>query len=229
MIEFHHVSKTYGPALRALNDITLAIPKGELVFLAGASGAGKSTLLKLIFRDEEPSAGQILIDGKNISRLPSRGVAALRRRFGLVFQQFKLLAELTVLENVALAAEVIGVAKKASRTQAYHLLRELGLHERYDAKPLTLSAGEQQRVAIARALINDPMLILADEPTGNLDADTAQETMSLLLKARDQGATIVIATHDLGMVDRYGARVISLRRGELVDDLRRAETAGAGA
>ncbi len=229
MIEFHHVSKTYGPALQALNDVTLEIQKGELVFLAGASGAGKSTLLKLIFRDEEPSAGQILIDGKNVTRLPSRGVAALRRRIGLVFQQFRLLADLTALENVALAAEVIGVAKKASRTKAYHLLRELGLHVRYDAKPLTLSAGEQQRIAIARALVNDPILILADEPTGNLDAETAHETMRLLLKARDQGATIVIATHDLGMVNRYGDRVISLRRGELAGDMRRAETAGADA
>ncbi len=229
MIQFHHVSKSYGPTLRALHDISLEIGKGELVFLAGASGAGKSTLLKLIFRDEEPSAGQILIDGKNITRLASRGVAALRRRIGLVFQQFKLLADLTVLENVALAAEVIGAAKKASQTKAYRLLRELGLHERYGAKPLTLSAGEQQRVAIARALINDPMLILADEPTGNLDADTAHETMRLLVRARAQGATIVIATHDLGMVNRYGDRVISLRRGELVDDLRRAEPAGADA
>ena len=229
MIEFYHVSKTYGAALRALNDVTLVIRKGELVFLAGASGAGKSTLLKLIFRDEEPSAGQILIDGKNVTRLASRGVAALRRRIGLVFQQYKLLADLTALENVALAAEVIGVAKKASRTKAYHLLRELGLHDRYDAKPLALSAGEQQRVAIARALINDPIIILADEPTGNLDAETAQETMSLLLRARDHGATIVVATHDVGMVNRYGDRVISLRRGELTDDLYRGQTAGADA
>jgi len=229
MIEFHHVSKSYGPAARALNDISLEIRKGELVFLAGPSGAGKSTLLKLIFREEEPSAGQILINGKNVTRLTSRGVAALRRRLGLVFQQFKLLSDLTALENVALAAEAIGTAQKASRTKAYRLLRELGLHERYDAKPLTLSAGEQQRVAIARALINDPIIVVADEPTGNLDADTAHETMQLLLKARDQGATIVIATHDLGMVNRYGDRVISLRRGELVDDLRRAESAGADA
>jgi len=227
MIQFHHVSKAYGPALQALNDITLEIRKGELVFLAGPSGAGKSTLLKLIFRDEEPSAGQILIDGKNVTRLPSRGVAALRRRIGLVFQQFKLLADLTALENVALAAEVIGVSKKASRTKAYHLLRELGLHDRYDAQPLTLSAGEQQRVAIARALINDPILILADEPTGNLDAETARETLSLLLKSRAHGATVVIATHDTGMASRYGDRVISLRRGELTEDHYRGETAGA--
>ncbi|MBM4297084.1 MAG: ATP-binding cassette domain-containing protein [Deltaproteobacteria bacterium] len=226
MIELHHVSKTYGAGFRALNDISLVIRNGELAFLTGASGAGKSTLLKLMFRDEEPSAGQILIDGKNVTRLGSRGVAALRRQIGLVFQQFKLLVGLTALENVALAAEVIGVGKQASRTKAYHLLRELGLHERYDATPVALSAGEQQRVAIARALINEPILILADEPTGNLDADTAGETMALLLKARARGATVVIATHDAGMVSRYGDRVISLRRGELVDDNSRAHSAG---
>ncbi len=223
MIEFHHVSKTYPPAFRALKDISLEIDKGELVFLAGPSGAGKSTLLKLLFREEEPSAGQILLEGKNITRLASRGVAALRRKIGLVFQEFRLLPGLSALDNVALAAEVVGVAKNDSRTKAYRLLRELGLHQRYDAKPLTLSAGEQQRIAIARALINNPMLVLADEPTGNLDAEMAQETMRLLLKSRQQGATIMIATHDLGLVDRYGSRVISLRRGELAEDLRRIE------
>lgn len=227
MIQFHHVSKTYPPAFRALNDISLGIDKGELVFLAGPSGAGKSTLLKLIFRDEEPSAGQILIEGKNITRLASRGVAALRRRIGLVFQEFRLLTGLTALENVSLAAEVVGVGKKDSRTKAYRLLRELGLQDRYDARPLSLSAGEQQRVAIARALINDPMLVLADEPTGNLDSDMAHEIMRLLLKMRRQGATIMIATHDVGLVNHYGTRVISLRRGSLVDDLQRVEAGSA--
>jgi cell division transport system ATP-binding protein len=227
MIQFEHVSKTFPPACRALNDICLKIDKGEAVFLAGASGAGKSTLLKLIFREEEPSAGQILIDSKNIARLTSRAVAALRRKIGLVFQEFKLLPGLTALENVALAAEVIGVSKKASRTKAYHLLRELGLHDRYDAKPLALSAGERQRVAIARALVNDPMLILADEPTGSLDADVAHESMRLLLENCDRGATLVVATHDLDLVNRYGSRVIWLRRGELVDELQRSQARSA--
>lgn len=225
MIQFHHVSKTYPPAFQALSDISLEIQKGEMVFLAGPSGAGKSTLLKLIFRADEPSTGQILIDGKNVTRLGSRGVAALRRKIGLVFQEFRLLPGMSALENVALAAEVIGVAKKDSQTKAYRLLRELGLQERYDAKPLTLSAGEQQRIAVARALVNDPMLVLADEPTGNLDAEMAHETMRMILKIRDQGATILIATHDLGLVNRYGSRVISLRRGVLADDLRRVESA----
>jgi cell division transport system ATP-binding protein len=227
MIEFQHVSKSYGADCRALNDISFILRKGEVGFVTGASGAGKSTLLKLIFRDEEPSAGQILVDGRNIKALNSRGVAALRRQIGLVFQQFKLLASLSALENVALAAEVVGMAKQASRTKAFQLLRELGLEERYDATPLALSAGEQQRVAIARALINEPVVILADEPTGNLDAEAAHETMDLLLKARERGATILLATHDIALVNRYGDRVISLRRGELVDDLYRAQRAGA--
>ena len=218
MIEFLHVSKIYPPNYRALNDVSFAIAKGEIVFLVGASGAGKTTLLKLLFRDEEPTSGEILIDGRSIGRLDRRSVAGLRRNIGLVFQECKLLASLTALENVALAAEVAGVSKRASRIRAYQLLRELGLKERYDAKPLALSAGERQRVAIARAVINDPALVLADEPTGNLDAAAADDTMELLLRMRSLGATVVVATHDLGVVDRYGSRVLFLRRGTLAED-----------
>ena len=217
MIQLFHVSKTYPPKHRALCDITLEIAQGEFLFVTGASGAGKSTLLKLLFREEEPTEGQILIDGRNVGRLGSRGVAQLRRRIGLVFQEFKLLPGLTALENVALAADVLGRSPRESRTKAYQLLRELGLKERYDATPLALSAGEQQRVAIARALINDPKLILADEPTGNLDAEVADEIMRLLFKMRDRGATILIATHDLGIIARYGTRVLTLQRGALTD------------
>jgi cell division transport system ATP-binding protein len=220
MIQIFHVSKTYPPSYRALTDINLEIKPGELVFIAGPSGAGKSTLLKLLFREEEPSEGRILIDGKNVTRLSSHQVARFRRKIGLVFQEVKLLPYLTVLDNVALAAEVIGISKKASRVKAYRLLRELGLKERYDSKPVSLSGGERQRVAIARALINDPMLVLADEPTGNLDADVAAETMRLLFEIRDKGATIVIATHDLDLINRYGSRVIFLQRGALADDLK---------
>jgi cell division transport system ATP-binding protein len=221
MIQFFHLSKTYPPNYRALIDITLEIAEGEFIFVSGPSGAGKSTLLKLLFREEEPSEGQILIDGKNVTRLKSRDVTRLRRKIGLVFQEFKLLTRLTALENVALAAEVIGRSKRESRTRAYQLLRDVGLKDRYDAKPLALSAGEQQRVAIARALINDPMLILADEPTGNLDAEVAGEIMRLFFKMRDRGATIIVASHDLTMINRYGTRVLSLQRGALVDDLTR--------
>ena len=221
MIQFFHLSKTYPPNYRALTDLTLEIAAGEFIFVSGPSGAGKSTLLKLLFREEEPSEGQILIDGKNITRLKSRGVIQLRRKIGLVFQDFKLLAGLTALENVALAAEVVGRSKRESRTRAYQLLRDVGLQDRYDAKPLALSAGEQQRVAIARALINDPLLMLADEPTGNLDAEVADEIMRLFFKMRDRGATIIVASHDLTMINRYGTRVLSLQRGALVDDLTR--------
>jgi cell division transport system ATP-binding protein len=220
MIQLFHVSKTYLPNYRALTDINLEVKRGEFVFLGGPSGAGKSTLLKLLFRQEEPSEGQILIDGKNVTHLPNRQVAQLRRKIGLIFQEFKLLPDLTVLDNVALAAEVIGISKKVSRAKAYQLLRELGLKERYDSKPLSLSGGEQQRVAIARALVNEPMLVLADEPTGNLDAEVAEETMRLLFKIRDTGATIVVATHDLNLINRYGTRVILLERGRLADDLK---------
>jgi cell division transport system ATP-binding protein len=217
MIQVLHLSKIYGPNRSALTDITLAIATGELAFVSGPSGAGKSTLLKLLFREEEPSEGQILIDGRNIARLSSRGVAHLRRKIGLIFQEFRLLPHLTALDNVALAAQVIGVSKRESRTKAYQLLRELGLKERYDAKPLTLSGGEQQRVAIARALVNEPSLLLADEPTGNIDDETAGEIMGLLVKIRERGTTILIATHDRQIIQRYGTRLILLDRGVLVD------------
>ena len=218
MIQFLHVWKTYPPNHRALADINFEVADGELVFVVGASGAGKSTLLKLLFREEEPSAGQILLHGKNITRLDRHGIARLRRSIGLVLQECKLLARLTALENVALAAEVVGVSKRESRIRAYQLLRELGLKDRHDATPFALSAGERQRVAIARAVINNPLLVLADEPTGNLDVDVADETMRLLLRTGERGATIIIATHDFGIVDRYASRVVSLHRGVLTEN-----------
>ena len=219
MIQLFHVSKIYPPNTPALKDINLQIAKGELVFLAGPSGAGKTTLLKLLFREEEPSKGQILIHGKDVTKLNSRGVARLRQQIGLVFQEFKFLPHMTALDNVALAALVTGVPRRESYTKAYQLLRELGLQEKYDAKPSALSGGEQQRVAIARALMNDPMVVLADEPTGNLDANLADETMRLFRKIRERGTTIIIASHNLDLSQRYGTRVISLQGGYLVDDL----------
>jgi cell division transport system ATP-binding protein len=223
MIQLFHVSKTYPPNSPALSDINLQVRNGEFIFLTGPSGAGKTTLLRLLFREEEPTQGQIIIDGQNIVRLNSRGIARLRQRMGLVFQQCKLLPRLTALENVALAAEVIGASKHESQIKAYHLLRELGLRDKYDAKPVTLSGGEQQRVAIARALMNDPMLVLADEPTGNLDEEMTEETMRLFLKIRERGTTLVIASHDTSLLKRYGARVISLRRGHLEHDSERSK------
>jgi len=219
MIQLFHVSKIYPPNTAALKDLNLQIAKGELVFLAGPSGAGKTTLLKLLFREEEPSKGQIIIHGKDVTKLNSRGVARLRQQIGLVFQEFKFLPHMTAIDNVALAALVTGVPRQESYTKAYQLLRELGLREKYDAKPPALSGGEQQRVAIARALMNDPMVVLADEPTGNLDANLAEETMRLFRKIRERGTTIIIASHNLDLSQRYGTRVISLQEGYLVDDL----------
>jgi cell division transport system ATP-binding protein len=228
MIQLFHVSKIYPPNTAALKDINLQIAKGELVFLAGPSGAGKTTLLKLLFREEEPSKGQIIIHGKDVTKLNSRGVARLRQQIGLVFQEFKFLQHMTALDNVALAALVTGVPRRESYSKAYHLLHELGLQEKYDAKPPALSGGEQQRVAIARALMNDPMVVLADEPTGNLDANLADETMRLFRKIRERGTTIIIASHDLDLSQRYGTRVISLQEGYLVDDLSPLEEDRAG-
>jgi cell division transport system ATP-binding protein len=228
MIQLLHVSKRYPPNLQALTDICLKIHQGEFVFITGPSGAGKTTLLKLLFRGEEPSEGEILLNGQNVNRLNSRGVARLRRGIGLVFQEFRLLPRLTALENVALAAEVVGTSKRESYIRAYHLLRELGLKEKCDAKPLMLSGGEQQRVAIARALVNNPLLVLADEPTGNLDAQVSDETMRLFLRIREHGTTIMIASHDGSLIQRYGTRVVSLQAGCLTADLQRAKKQESG-
>jgi cell division transport system ATP-binding protein len=226
MIQLFHVTKSYPPNSPALVDITLSIEKGQFVFLTGPSGAGKTTLLKLLFREEEPSQGQILIDRQNVTRLHTRGVARLRRRIGLVFQEFRLLPRLSVLENVALAAQVVGVPRREAQIKAVRLLRELGL-EKSQAKPLMLSAGEQQRVAIARALINEPRLILADEPTGNLDPALAEEIMRIFVKLREAGTTLIVASHNLDLIKRYGSRILSLRQGRLVDDLERVMEAPA--
>ncbi|SRR5712692_1335646 len=218
MIQLFRVSKIYPPNYPAVKDINLQIEKGEFVFLSGPSGAGKTTLLKLLFRAEDASEGQIIVNGRNITRLNGKGVAELRRELGLVFQEYKLLPTLTALENVALAAEVVGVPRQESRKKAFHLLRELGLKDKHDARPPTLSGGEQQRVAIARALVNDPILVLADEPTGNLDADMADETMRLFLRIHEKGATVLIATHDTGLLKQFGGRAVFLQRGQVVRD-----------
>jgi cell division transport system ATP-binding protein len=223
MIQLAHVSKFYPPDVRALNNVSFQVDRGEFAFLTGPSGAGKTTLLKLLFRQEDTSEGQIVVNGNNVSRLNSRGISRLRQKIGLVFQEFKLLSGLSALENVALAAQVIGVGGRESRARAYALLRELGLQAKCEAKPLALSGGEQQRVAIARALINNPLILLADEPTGNLDSEMADEMMRLFVKIRDRGTTLLIASHNIELIKRYGSRILYLHRGQLADDLRRVK------
>ena len=223
MIQLSQVSKIYPSGTAALKNINLQVEKGEFVFVTGPSGAGKTTLLKLLFREEEPSKGQIVIAGQNVTGLKRRGVARLRRRMGLVFQEIRFLPGMTTLDNVALAGLVAGMPRRASYSKAHGLLRELGVEEKYNAEPLALSGGEQQRVAIARALMNDPILVLADEPTGNLDEELVEETMRIFFKIRQRGTTLMIASHNLALSRRYGTRIVSLQHGCLIDDWERVK------
>ncbi len=217
MIELFGVTKTYGGEVPTLSDVSLSIHKGEFVFLTGPSGAGKTTLLKLLFAAERPTAGQILVNGRNVTRLPPRQVPALRREIGIVFQDFKLLPTRTVFDNVSLPLEVAGVPTREQRRKVAHVLRGVGLSHRMFARPPALSGGEQQRVAIARAVVSDPVVLLADEPTGNLDPDLALEIMALLFDIHARGTTVVVATHDRGLINRFHHRVLTLERGTVVE------------
>jgi cell division transport system ATP-binding protein len=216
MIQAFHVTKQYDRESQALSDVTLQIERGEFCFLTGPSGAGKTTFLKLVFREELPSQGQILVGGRNVTAIPPRQIPELRRSIGVVFQDFKLLKRRTILENVAFVLRILGVPAKEQKRRAFAALKSVGLHHKMHAYPLQLSGGEQQRVAIARALINEPILLLADEPTGNLDPDMAQEIMSLFQEVNSRGTTVLVATHDREMIQRLGKRVISLDRGRLM-------------
>jgi cell division transport system ATP-binding protein len=219
MIQLFHVTKAYPGDPPALTDVNLQIERGEFVFLTGRSGAGKSTLLKLLFGAERATSGQVLVDGENVARLNRRAIAHLRRRIGVVFQDFKLLPRRTVFDNVALAQEVVGMDPRDVRRKAALLLRYVGLGERAQMLPTRLSGGEQQRVAIARALAGDPALLLADEPTGNLDMERAADIMELLAQVNARGTTVVIATHDRQMLARFaGRRILTLDRGRIVAD-----------
>ena len=216
MIQLYHVTKRYPPGINALTDVSLHIEKGEFVFLTGPSGAGKTTLLKLLFREEHPTEGQILVNGRNLAVLPAKKVPYLRRSIGVVFQDFKLIHRKTVFENTALALHVVGVPETEHKARVLRVLRMVGLQHRMHSYPLQISGGEQQRVAIARALINEPVLLLADEPTGNLDPDLSWEIMRLFREINAQGATIVVATHDPGLIRSFGRRVIHLEGGRIV-------------
>jgi len=217
-IRMFHVSKSYLAGSFALRDVSIELAKGEFVFLTGPSGAGKTSLLKLIFGAERPSEGQIVVLGRNIARLGESAVPPLRRRIGVVFQDFKLLPRRTVEENVALSLQVTGTPPRETRARVFAILKQLGLQHRRYHHPLSLSGGEQQRVAIARALVNEPEILLADEPTGNLDPELTVEIMDLIASAALRGTTVVVATHELEIVRRYGKRAVRLEGGQIVED-----------
>lgn len=217
MIKFEHVTKTYRTNI-GLDDISVDINKGDFVFLVGPSGAGKSTFIKLILKEIEADKGSIFVDGKDITQLSNREIPELRRKVGTVFQDFRLLPKKTVFENVAFAMEVLHKSKKQIRKQVPQILSLVGITDKAHKYPDELSAGEQQRVAIARAIINNPMVLIADEPTGNLDPDTAAEIMDLLEQINLRGTTIVMVTHAKDIVDRMKRRVIAIEKGKIVRD-----------
>jgi len=218
MIQFFHVGKTYTRDVEALVDINLHVQKGEFIFIAGPSGAGKTTLLRLIFRDEIPTSGQILVNGRNVVKLPKRAIPHLRRSIGVIFQDFKLLRDRSISDNLALVYRVLGIPPAAGKRKVANLLRVVGLSHKAQMTPYKLSGGEQQRVAIARALMNDPALLLADEPTGDLDVDLAADVMQLLGNIHARGTTVLVATHDMDMVREMGRRTIVLKGGRIVEE-----------
>jgi cell division transport system ATP-binding protein len=216
LIETFHLCKVYDRGDRpAVQDVSLKVDKGEFVFLAGPSGAGKTTLLRLIFAAERPTSGQILVNGRNIANLKRRQIPQLRREVGVVFQDFKLIPIRTVAENVAYTLRVLGKREAEVERRVSRALKSVGLYHKRHAFPPKLSGGEQQRVAIARALVNDPPVLLADEPTGNLDTQLTDEVMKLLESANARGTTIVVASHDIELIGRYGKRVLYLSEGGL--------------
>ena len=218
MISLRKVTKRYPPDQVALKGIDLTLNQGDFLFIAGASGAGKSSLLRLLFGAERASEGEVIVAGRNLSAVDASKVAELRREMGVIFQDYKLLPRRSVIDNVAYGLEVQGVRPKERRMHAWHLLKALGLGEKGNASPVTLSGGEQQRVAIARALIHQPRIILADEPTGNLDREMTWVIFDLLLEAHAAGCTVIVATHDLSIIEELGLRTIVLDRGKIIGD-----------
>lgn len=218
MIKLEHVSKSYAAGIPALNDVNLEIEEGEFVFIVGDSGSGKSTLIKLLLKELEPSEGSITINGKNLKKIKRRQIPKFRRNIGVVFQDFRLLKDRNIYDNVAFAQKVIGESNRVIKKNVPSMLSMVGLAAKYRSYPKQLSGGEQQRVAIARALINQPKILLADEPTGNLDANNAWEIMNLLEEINSKGTTVVVVTHNLEIVKAMKKRVITVKKGVIVED-----------
>ena len=218
MIEISKLTKTYEKSSRALKDVSLTIDDGEFVFITGRSGSGKSTLLRILLKEVEPTSGRVVVNDMDLGRMPRRYVPKYRRQLGVVFQDFRLLKDRNVYENVAFAQRVIGVSGRKIRESVPEMLRMVGLSSKYKSFPHQLSGGEQQRVAIARALINRPEILLADEPTGNLDPHNAMEILGLLEEINRQGTTVVVVTHSSEIVNMMRKRVITIQRGIVVGD-----------
>ena len=214
IIRMFHVHQNYGPK-KALIDITLDIAKNEFVFISGPSGAGKTTLVKLLYLGEPVSEGQILIDGINLARIPRKRIPFLRRKFGVIFQDYKLIPSKNVYDNVALVLEAAGAKKRLIQKKVRSVLRLVGMEDRLKSYPPSLSGGEQQRIAVARAIIGDPKIILADEPTGSLDEESAEIILDLLRGVHIRGATVIIATHDKALMRKTGGHVLHLHQGRL--------------
>ena len=217
MIDTHHLSKLYGRGVYALRDLTITIDKGEFLFLTGPSGAGKSTFLRLLLREDLPSEGNLTVGGRDLTTLSRSEIQSYRRTVGFVFQDFRLIPRLTVFQNVSFVMRVLGVVEAVQQRKTFQVLKWVGLQHRIHAFPEELSGGEQQRIAIARALVNDPQLVLADEPTGNLDPDLSLEIMNLFREINARGTTVIVATHDRELVRRVGRRSITLEQGRLVE------------
>ncbi len=217
MIDIDGLSKRYDRGVFALHDVTIRVARGEFAFLTGPSGAGKTTLLRILLRQEAPTGGRIVVDGRDLAALRPAEVQRYRRAVGFVFQDFKLIPRKTVFENVMFALRILGVPDVQQRRRTFQVLKWVGLQHRANASPIELSGGEQQRVAIARALVNEPTLVLADEPTGNLDPDLALEIMNLFREINASGTTVLVATHDRELIRHVGRRAIALDHGRVVE------------
>jgi cell division transport system ATP-binding protein len=218
MIQYFHVYKRYPNGIEALKDVSFQIEKGEMVFVTGPSGAGKTTLIRLVLAMEPISEGEVLLQGRNLRRLRRKSIPYLRRNVGVIFQDFKLIPNRTIFDNVALSLEILGIPYPEIKKRVGQMLEQVGLERYATHYPSMLSGGEQQRASIARALVNDPPIVIADEPTGNLDPDMALEIMNGLHEMHKRGTTVIVATHDRYLLERFAARIILLNRGFIIQD-----------